>query len=372
MKIKFINYPLAYKQNKKKIDQAILGCLRRGDLILRKDVEEFESNLAEYLGVKYAIGVNSGTDALFFALKALGIKQRDEVITVSHTFIATIQIIIHCGAIPVLIDIGEDALMNVDKLEGAITSNTKAIIPVHLSGKVCDMDRIMKIADKYNLYIIEDAAQALGAKWNGKCAGSIGYIGCFSHYPAKILGCYGDGGSLVTDNPEIADIVRKLRNHWNVNQSGVNIKAPEVMNWGWNSRLDNIQAAVLNVKLKQLPQVLQRRKEIAEMYNEGLKDLPLILPIQQKQQVYQEYIVRSKEREKIADYLQKKGIELLIRDTIPNHLLSGLNLNHFILPITEQMAQDSFRLPVYPEMTNVQVKYIIKSIKEFYGNKRSS
>jgi len=199
-KVRFVNYPLQYKILKKEIDKAIRIILERGDLILRKDVEEFEEKLADFTGVKYAVGLNSGTDALFLSLKAAGIGKGDEVITVSHTFVASIAVIIQAGATPVLVDVGGDYLMDAGRIERAISKKTKAIIPVHLNGRMCDMGKIIKIARKHKLIVIEDAAQALGAKFKGKMAGAFGLTGCFSFFPAKILGSFGDAGALTTNN----------------------------------------------------------------------------------------------------------------------------------------------------------------------------
>ena len=198
-KVPFVNYGLQYKKIKKEADKAITSALLRGDLINRRDVEEFENNLAKFVGVKYAVALNSGTDALFFSLLALGIGKGDEVITVSHTFVASIAAIVNTGAKPVLVDVGKDFLIDPEKIEKAITKKTKAIIPVYLNGRMCRMDRIMKTAKKHNLFVIEDSAQALGASYKGRKAGSVGISGGFSFYPAKILGCFGDGGALTNN-----------------------------------------------------------------------------------------------------------------------------------------------------------------------------
>src|SRR3989344_4486177 len=263
LKVPFVNYKLQYQNLKPEIDKTLQDVLERGDLILRSDVEEFEKSLADFLGVKYAVGVNSGTDALIFSLKAAGVKSGDEVITVSHTFFATIEAIVHNGARPVLVEVLEDYLMDTDKIEAAITPKTKAILPVHLNGRVCDMEKIMIIAKKHNLAVIEDAAQALGAKFQGKMAGSFGKAGCFSFYPAKILGALGDAGAVTTNDEEVAKKIRLYRNHGQIkNQEG----EVEMTDYGWTSRLHNLQAAVLNVKFKYLPQWIERRKEIAKLY----------------------------------------------------------------------------------------------------------
>lgn len=369
MKVDFINssYRRFYKKHRTKILAAIDKCYTEGDFVLRQAVDEFEHNLAKFVGAKYAIGVNSGTDALKVAYKALGLKPGDEVITVSHVFIAPIEEIVHLGATPILIDVGEDGLMNPDLIESAITEKTVGIVPVHLSGKVCDMDKIMAIAKKHNLWIVEDACQALGAK-RGK-AGTYGDIGCFSFIAPKTLGVGGDAGAVVTNNKKLAYKMSLLRNHWNITQGalhGRQPKAPKIMGWGYNTRLDNIHATVLNIKIKLYPDMLARRKEIGRMYNEGLKSLPIKLPIQQSDQIYQEFIIRIPDMWEFKKHMEKKGIELLIRDVTPNHKLPGLGLD-FNLPVTEALAKDSVRLPTYPELTNEEVNYIIKSIRDYYA-----
>ena len=374
-KIDFINssYRRFYAKNRKKILDAIDRCYKNGEFVLRQELAKFENNLKEFLKVKYALGVASGTDALKISYKALGLKPGDEVITVSHVFIAPIEEIVHLGAKPVLIDINEDGLMNADLIEGAITEKTVGIVPVHLSGKVCDMDKIMSIARKHKLWVVEDACQALGAKYKGKMAGTIGDTGCFSHIAPKTLGVGGDAGSIVTNNKKLYEKMNLLRNHWNITQGvlhGHQPKQPKVMDWGYNSRLDNIHAAVLNVKIKLYPKMLKRRQEIGEMYNEGLLQLhvdgKIDLPLQQHEQIYQEYIVKIPDMYRFKKFMDKKGIELLIRDTTPNHKTYEWYFGKLSLPITEAHATSSVRLPTYPELTNSEVNQIIQAINEFY------
>lgn len=373
-KVDFINsgYRRYYKQHRKEVLGAIDKCYANGDFVLRDEVEKFEVNLTKFLKCKYAVGVNSGTDALKVAYKACGIKPGDEVITVSHTFIAPIEEIVHLGATPVLIDVGEDGLMDANLIEKAITKKTVGIVPIHLSGKVCDMDKIMKIAKKHKLWVVEDACQALGANYKGKMAGTIGDIGCFSFIAPKTLGVGGDAGGLVTNNKKLFVQAQLLRNHWNITQGvlhGHQPKAPKIMGWGYNTRLDNIHAAALNVKMKYYPSMLKRRAEIAKKYNAGFKDMPFALPLQQEGQIYQEYIIRVPKMWEFKKFMDKKGVELLIRDTTPNHKLKGLGLEHFNLPVTERMAGEAVRLPTYPELTNKELDYIIKCVKEFFNEK---
>jgi dTDP-4-amino-4,6-dideoxygalactose transaminase len=364
-KISFVNYKQQYGNLKEKIDKKMQETLGRGDLILRGDVEEFENNLASFVGSKYAVSLNSGTDALILSFKAAGIKEGDEVITVSHTFVATIASIIHVGAKPVLVDVGEDFLMDADKIEEAITSKTKAIIPVHLNGRVCDMERIMGIAKKHNLTVIEDSAQSLGAKFSGKVAGSFGLTGCFSFYPAKILGSYGDAGAITTDSEEVAEKVRLFRDH------GQKTKT-EIVCFGWTARLDNLQAAVLNVKFGYLADWIKRRREIARIYNDKLKGiggLKLPMPPDSDKNhfdVYQNYVLKAERRNEFFSFLKEKGVETLIKDPTPNHLQVGLGLSHFSLPYTEQLAKEVISLPMYPELTDEEIGYVIEKVKEFY------
>lgn len=372
--IGFINesYRRFFEQHSQEIMDALWGCYSKGDFVLRDEVEKFERNLCKFTGAKYAIGVNSGTDALKIAYKALELKPGDEVITVGHVFIAPMQEIVHHGARPVLVDVGEDGLMNPDLIESAITKRTVGIVPIHLSGKVCDMKKIMAIAKRYHLWVVEDACQALGAVYQGKKAGTIGDIGCFSHIAPKTLGVGGDAGSIITNNKKLAENMSLLRNHYNITQGvlhGHQPKAPKVMDWGYNSRLDNIHAAVLNIKIKHYPKMLKRRKQIARMYNTGLYGLPIKLPIQYDGQIYQEYIVEVSDVWAFKSSMDKKGIEVLIRDTTPNHKMYEWYFGKLSLPITEKLAVGSVRLPIYPELKDIEVRTIIKAINTYYAKK---
>lgn len=363
-KVPFVNYPLAYHHLEKEIDAAIKDVLNRGDLILRKDVEEFEKKLADFLGVKQAVGVNSGTDALIFALRAAGIGPGDEVITVSHTFVASIAAVIQVGAKPILVDIREDFNMDIDKIEDLITDKTKAILPVHLNGRACQMDVLMEIAQKNNLVVIEDAAQALGAKFGGKMVGSFGLAAGYSFYPAKLLGAFGDGGAVATNDEELAEKVRLYRNHGQ--------KPPQIVCYGETSRLHNIQAAILNVKFKYLPEWIKRKREIASIYNQGLSGIPEVkLPPSPNSDgryfdIYQNYVIKAQKRDELFSFLKDKGVETLIKDPIAVHHHPNLRLSHFKLPYTEKLAKEVISLPIYPELTQEQIDYVINCVKEFY------
>lgn len=365
-KVPFVNYPEHYRRMKGEIDSAFERVLSGGNFILRDDVRQFEASMASFLGVKYAIGLNSGTDALLISLLAAGIKEGDEVITVAHTFLATVGAIVNCRATPTLIDVGKDHNMNVAQIEKAITPRTKAIIPVHLNGRLCNMEKVMAIASKHNLIVIEDAAQALGAMFDGRKAGSIGLAGCFSFYPAKILGTAGDGGMVTTNDEDLAFKMRAMRDNGRV------MGQDEVIGYGFNSRLDNLHAAMLNVKLNYLPQWIQRRREIAGMYEKGLRGIPgLELPPPPQENdhyfdAFQNYVVRSKKRNEFFNFLKENSVEILISWPLAMHLQPALGLSHFKLPETEAISQEVLSLPMYPELSDEQVQYVIETVKKFF------
>lgn len=364
-KVPFINYPKHYQNIKKEIDAAIIKTLSTGQLILRQDVENFEKKLARFLNVKYAIGLNSCTDGLFLSLKAAGIGPGDEVITVAHTFVASIAAISHAGATPILVDINDDYLMNPNLLEKAVTSKTKAIIPVHLNGRLCQMDKIMEVAKKHKLLIIEDAAQALGASYKNKKAGSFGLTGCFSFYPAKLLGAFGDAGAAVTNNKKIFDQLKLYRDHGRKTKD-------EIVCYGFTSRMDNIQAAILNVKFKCLRKWINQRRKLANIYNHGLKNITEITipPVSDKNHfdTYQNYVIRAKNRDQLKEYLTAQSIETIVSNPIAVNKQKKLCLRKFRLPKTEQFAKEVISLPLIPELSEQQIKCVIKAIKQFYMN----
>lgn len=368
-KVPFVNYPEHYRRMWNEVIGAISEALSKGDLLLRGQLKQFERDIASFVGVKYAVGLNSGTDAMFLSLKAAGIGHGDEVITVAHTFVATIACIVHCGATPVLVDVGDDMNMDVDEMEQKISPKTKAVIPVHLNGRICNMKKLMKIADKHNLIVIEDAAQALGATFDGKKAGSFGLTGCFSLYPAKILGAAGDGGFLTTNDEKIEEKIYLLRDH------GQERKTGKIFFYGFNSRLDNIQAAILNVKLKYLSEWIERRREIARIYHDGLSDIaevklpPPPITTGLYYDVYQNYVIRIEDRDELVNFLEAKGVETMVSWRMPNHVHPALNLSHFSLPETEKLSNEVVSLPMYPELADEQVHYVIDVIHDFYGRK---
>lgn len=362
-KVPFVNYPVEYKTMQKEIDSAIKKTLSEGQFILREETQRFEESMVKFLGVNYCIGVNSGTDALLLSLLAAGVGKGHEVITVAHSYVASIASIVHTGATPILVDVGEDMNMDVLQVEQAISPKTKAIMPVHLNGRICDMTKLMEIASKHNLIVIEDAAQGLGATCDGKKGGSFGLASGFSFYPAKTLGAAGDAGLVATNDEEINQKVRLLRDHGRRTKD-------ELACFGFNSRLDNLQAAILNVKLKYLRKWIQRRREIAELYNKGLSNIREVKlppkPGGRFYDVYQNYVLRVCDRDGLALHLREKGIEVIISNPIPVHHQKALGLSHFKLPNTEQFAKEVISIPNIPEISDEQVEYVIQRIRDFY------
>ena len=354
-----------YLARRDEIDAALKRVLESGWYILGEEVKAFEEEFANYIGVSYGVGVGSGTEAIHLALVACGIGPGDEVITVSHTATATVAAIELSGATPVFVDIEPD-FYTIDpaKLDAAITPRTKAILPVHIYGLPADMDPLLEVAEKHNLRLIEDSAQAHGAIYRGKRVGSLGDVGCFSFYPTKNLGAIGDGGMLVTNNIELGQKSRLLREYgWTERQ--VSQFA------GWNTRLDEVQAAILRVKLKHLDEDNSKRMRLAEIYNEelSLSTTNLILPKQRENSthVYHLYVIRSAKRDELLSLLRKKGIGALIHYPVPVHLQPAYNSLQGCdkLPETEQIAKEIISLPIYPELSEYDLQTVIKAVKEF-------
>jgi dTDP-4-amino-4,6-dideoxygalactose transaminase len=365
-KVRYIDYPASYHKMREEILGIIDTALTQGDVMMRHQLSDFEDNLAEYVGTKYAVGVSNCTDAMHLTLRAAGVGSGDEVITVSHTMVATAAAIHHAGAEPVLVDIGDDHLIDVGLVEAAITPRTKAIMPVQLNGRICDMDRLMAIADQHGLLVIEDAAQALGASLNGVKAGSFGLGGCFSFYPAKILGTFGDGGAVTTNSPDIAERVKELRNHGRMANG-------DVSGWSFNCRLDNIHAAVLDAKLKYMPPWIQRRREIAHIYQEGLQGIPqLLLPPPPLEEgplfdVFQNYEIEAKDRDALIAHMTEQGVETMLPWGGKGvHQFEALGLTHHQLPRTERMFEEVLMVPMHPELSDSDVDYVVETIRSFY------
>lgn len=367
MNIPFFRYPHLFAQQRDELMEAMTGVMERGAFILQKENREFEEELEAFLGVKHAIGVANGTDGLIIALRAAGVNPGDEVIVPSHTYVASAASIHFVGATPVLVECGPDHLVDPASVEAAVTSRTRTIMPVQLNGRTCKMDTLQAIADRHGLTIVEDAAQGLGSRYRGRAAGTFGAAAEFSFYPAKVLGCFGDGGGITTNDDEVAKRVRLLRDHGR-NEAG------EVTTWGLNSRLDNLHAAILSVKLRQFDAEIERRRELAARYDEGLRDLEdMTLPPAPDADpdhfdVYQNYEVESGRRDALRAHLEKNGVRTIIQWAgKPVHHFEGLGLTHFKLPVTDRLFTRCFLLPMNTSLTNDEVDYICDSIRRFYG-----
>lgn len=341
---------------------AIQGVLKSGQFIMGPNVKAFEQEVAAYLGVKHAIGVNSGTDALVIALRALGIGPGDEVITTPFTFFATAEAISQVGATPVFVDIDPKTFnINPELIEPAITPRTKAILPVHLYGQAADMDPIMALAEKYNLKVIEDTAQAFGGEYKGRKLGTIGDAGCFSFFPSKNLGAFGDGGLIATNDDEIAEVARMLRIH------GAKKKYYNEM-VGYNSRLDEIQAAILRVKLPHIDEWNEARRQVAQRYNELLKDVPgIVTPCEAPyaRHVYHQYTTRVTvgDRNKVKQFLTEHGIGTMVYYPVPLHKQPIYTDENHDLPEVEKVAGEVLSLPIWPQIAEETQAWVARALE---------
>lgn len=369
MKVDLLDLTTQYNAIKEDIQKAVIDTIESGHYILGPQVKDLEKSISNFCGVKHGIGVGNGTDALTITLKALGIGKGDEVITTPFTFFASAETPSLLGATPVFVDINPDTYcIDVDKIEEKITDKTKAIIPVHIFGHMCDMDRIMDIAKKHNLLVVEDACQAIGAMYNGKRAGSFGNAACFSFYPTKNLGGYGDGGMIVTNDEKLADKIRLLRAHGSRPKYYHSVV-------GYNSRLDEIQAAILNVKFKHLEDWNSFRNKKAHIYNELLKDTSLRLPFECEDvyHIYHLYIVQHQKRDELMSYLKENGVATAIYYPLPLHLqkvYEPLGYKEGDLPVAEAASKKTFAIPLYPEITEEEQEYVASLIKRFDGDFR--
>ena len=363
--IPLVDLKAQYHAIKPEIDTAIERVIANTSFILGREVREFEEALAVFCEAQYCIGTSSGTSALHLAMLACGIGSGDEVITTAHTFTATAEAIWMVGARPVFVDIDE-ASYNLDPapIEGAITSRTKAILPVHLYGQPADLDPILEIARRHDLRVIEDAAQAHGARYKGRRVGAIGDIGIFSFYPGKNLGAYGDGGALVTGDKQLADKVRLLRNHGRATKY-------EHLQLGYGYRLDALQAAILGAKLPHLEAWTEARRGHARCYTELLGDCDVVAPCEppQVRHVYHLYVIRAPQRDDLLAYLRARGVGAGVHYPLPLHrqpayLVEGCGDVH--LPTTEKAAAEVLSLPMYPELTEDQIAYIAQAVREFF------
>jgi dTDP-4-amino-4,6-dideoxygalactose transaminase len=361
--IPFNDFKREYEAIGEEVTQAIQRVLKSGWYVLGTENEKFEEEFSKYIGSSFGIGLNSGSDALFLAVKALGITTGDEVITVSHTMVSTVDALIRNGARPIFVDIDPKTyLMDASKIEAKISDKTRAILPVHLYGHPVDMDPIMEIAKKHNLYVIEDACQAHGAEYKQKKVGSIGDIGCFSFYPTKNLGGYGDGGMIVTNNEELADKLKKMRNYGQSKRYYHDFV-------GVNSRLDEVQAAILRTKLPYLDSWNEKRRKLAMIYNDLLKNMDLITPIEKKyaKHMYHLYVVRQKQRDKFQQHLLKGGVQTLIHYPIPVHLQAAYKTQDK-LPVTEKICNEILSLPINPWLKESEVITISECMTDIFKN----
>lgn len=366
MNIQMVDLKNQYMKIKNEVDEAIQEVLDSSQFIMGKVVGEFEHLTAEYLGCKFAVGCASGTDALQIALMAIGIEPGDEVITTPFTFVATAETIALLGAVPVYADIdGRTYNIDPEKIENKITPKTKAIIPVHLYGQPAELDQIMSVAEKHNLKVIEDAAQAFGAVYKGKNVSGIGDIGTISFFPSKNLGAFGDAGMVTTNNEDLARKMKMISVHGSEKRY-----YHEVL--GINSRLDSIQAAVLKVKLKYVEEYHEARIKAASMYNErfnGVLEPPYVIP--DVKHIYHQYSVRVPSRNKLNEYLRDNGIPSMIYYPVPLHLQKAYRYNYKPgdFPITEMISEDIISLPMHTELTDDQIDFITSKVIEFVKSK---
>ncbi len=364
MNIKYVDLQKEYKQNKKKLLKVIDKSLSSGEWVGGKHIDLFEKNIASYTNSNYAVALNSGTDALTLALHLSGVKRGDEVITTPNSFIASTAVIVHLGAKPIFVDVLDDQNIDPNLIKEKISKKTKAILPVHLTGRMSNMIEVMKIAKDHDLKVIEDAAQAIGSKLNNKHAGTYGDFGCFSAHPLKNLNALGDSGYLVTSNKKYADRAKKLINH-GMKKRGV------VEEFGFVSRMDNLQAAILNFKLKNLNKIIKTRRNNARIYNQLLNNKYIELPKNDNKyfDTYHTYVIKVDKRDKLKKYLEKNGISTSIHYPTPIHLQPaakkfGLKKGDF--PNTDRQSKRILTLPINQYLTKKEINYISKKINNFY------
>jgi len=364
--VPFVDLKKQYISLKGEIDEKISFLINNSAFILGEDLEEFEKEFSDFCNIEYCVGVSSGTDALIIAQRALGIGYGDEVITVPNTFIATTEAISLVGAKPVFVDINEgDYNINADLIKEKITDKTKAIIPVHLFGQPADMKNILDIARENNLFIIEDACQAHGAEFEKEKAGTFGNIGCFSFYPAKNLGAYGDGGAIITDNEDLYKTILSMRSHGEVEKNRHVVI-------GSTNRLDNFQAGILRVKLKYLEDWNNKRRENASVYRKYLSGREIVVPgeLEGRKHVYHLFAIRVKNRDKVKKELSSRGIATGIHYPTPIHLQEAYRFMGYKkgdFPVSETVAEEILSLPMFPELTEDQIRYVCNSLGEIIG-----
>lgn len=363
--IPYVNLKRQHAVIKDEILEAVSNVINHANFILGEEVTRFEENIARYCGTKYAVGVNSGTDAMFLSLKAYHIGQGDEVITVPNSFLSTASVVVAAGAKPVFVDVREDMNINPELIEKSITKKTKAIIPVHLTGKPADMEPITEIAETHNLFVIEDAAQAMGAEYKKEKVGALGDAGCFSLHPLKTLNACGDGGIVTTNDERLYKTLIQLRNIGLKNRDESDI-------WGYNSRLDTVQAAILNVKLKYLDHWTEQRIKNAEYYIKHLQGFVKVpANSEDGKSVYHTFVIQTEKRNKLQKYLEQHGIGTKIHYTIPIHLqraaqILGYKKGDF--PVCEKLVGMILSLPVYQGLTEDELGYVVDNVQSFFDS----
>lgn len=363
MKVPYINLIEDHRILKKQIFRALEKVFKDCNFIVGEEMVKFEERIAKFCGMKFAVGVNSGTDALFLALKVLNIGKGDEVITVPNSFIATASAIVATGAKPVFVDVREDMNINPNLIEKHITKKTKAILPVHLTGKPAEMKPILRIAQDHELFVIEDAAQALGAEYKGKKVGSFGTIGCFSFHPAKTLNACGDGGMITTNNKSIYETLLQLRNIGLKNRN-------DAVSWGINSRLDTFQAAILNLKFNYLLEWIEKRRKNADFYRKHLSAI-VECPKEEKfeKHTYHLFVIQTERRDELQNYLLRYGIDTRVHYPTPIHLqpcAKSLGYKRGDFPVAEKQAEQILSLPIYQTLTRQQLEYVVEKITDFF------
>jgi len=363
--IPFFNYPHVFVSQEEAFISVIRDVGRRGAFIMQEDLADFEAKLSAYTGAQYAVGVANATDGLQLGLMAGGVGSGDEIIFCSHTMVATASAIHFAGAIPIPVEAGPDHLIDPEAIEAAVTPRTRAIVPTQLNGRTADMDAIRAVADKYGLEIYEDAAQALGSKFKGQCAGTFGVASCISFYPAKVLGCLGDGGAVLTDNEKVYRKLLSLRDHGRDDDG-------DVVMWGLNSRLDNLQAAILGYQLRDYQRVIDRRQAIAALYQERLSNLDqLVLPPAPDSDanhfdVFQNYEIEAEQRDELKAYLKERGVGTLIQwGGKAVHQLRKLGFTQS-LPFTERLFERMLMIPMNMSLSDDDINYVCDCITDFY------
>jgi len=367
--VPFFVYPYVFQSQRAEFMRIVEEVGNRGAFIMQRDMVSFETNLARFVHATYALGVGNATDGLHFAVRAAGIGAGDEVILSSHTMIATAAAVHFAGAIPVPVDCGADHLIDPAAVQAAVTSRTRAIMPTQLNGRTCNMDALQAIADKSGLLIIEDAAQGLGSMFKGKCAGTFGVASAISFYPAKVLGCFGDGGAALTNDSAIHERVFQMRDHGRSTTG-------EILSWGLNSRLDNLQAALLDYQLKTYAQVMDRRRQLARMYTEHLAGVAeIVLPPAPDSDpdhfdIYQNYEIEAERRDSLKAHLSENGIGTLIQwGGQAVHQLKALGFTQE-LPRTDRLFQRMLMLPMNMCLSDDDLSYVCENIRTFYGYQR--